>query len=46
LQTLGRKVRKDGKPLGSAEDNLSELRARAESFLAKRLPVFKSLMLI
>jgi hypothetical protein len=46
LQTLGRKVRKDGKPLGSAEDNLSELRVRAESFLAKRLPVFKSLLLI
>jgi SAM-dependent methyltransferase len=45
-QALGRKVHVGGKQLDSDEDNLVALQNIAESFLTKRLPIFKTLQLI
>ncbi len=43
LSAVGRQVIKDGKLLESSEENLAELRVRAEEFAQKRLPILKGL---
>jgi SAM-dependent methyltransferase len=46
LWPQGVRLRKDGKPLESAQENLSELTAQAELFNQKVLPLCKALALI
>ncbi|MDP3760417.1 MAG: methyltransferase regulatory domain-containing protein [Ramlibacter sp.] len=43
LQSQNQKVVKDGKPLETPEENLSELRQGARDFQEKRLPILRSL---
>ncbi len=44
LAAQGQRIIKEGKPLDAAEDNLAELRAQAQTFADKRLPILKALM--
>jgi SAM-dependent methyltransferase len=43
LSAQGQRVRKDGKPLETPEDNLAELTHQAQTFAEKRLPILKAL---
>jgi hypothetical protein len=43
LALQGQRVRKDGKPLETAEENLAELTHQAQAFAEKRLPILKAL---
>lgn len=45
LQQMDQVVVKDGKALGTAEDNLTELMAQAKDFEAKRLPLLQALQI-
>jgi SAM-dependent methyltransferase len=45
LATQGKKIVKDGKTLETAEENLAELMAQAQSFAEKQLPIFKALQI-
>lgn len=46
LLGLGQRLVKDGKPLATDEDNMTELRARLKEFVAKRVPVLRTLGII
>ncbi len=46
LATQGQKLVKDGRALETEEENLSELRRQAGSFLESRLPLYQALQLI
>ena len=43
LAKQGQRVLKDGKPLGTPEENLAELTAQANAFAEERLPILKAL---
>ena len=43
LAMQGQCIMKEGKALGSAEENIAELTAQAEAFAARQLPVLKAL---
>jgi hypothetical protein len=43
LAAQGQRLVNDGKPIEDAEANLAELRARAETFRTKMVPVLKQL---
>lgn len=45
LATRGKKIVKDGKTLETAEENLAELMAQAQSFAEKQLPILKALQI-
>ena len=43
LAAQGQKILKEGEPLDSAEENLAELTAQAQTFADKQLPILKAL---
>lgn len=43
LAAQGQKLLKDGKPIDSAEDNLTELTVQAQAFADRQLPILKAL---
>ena len=43
LSAQGQRILKQGKPLETEAENVSELTAQAESFIAKQLPILKAL---
>jgi hypothetical protein len=45
LQAQGQKLLKEGRALETAEENLAELTAQAESFAQKQLPILKALQI-
>jgi len=45
LGAQGQKLVKDGKPLETAEENLAELSAQAQTFADKNLPILKALQI-
>lgn len=45
LQALGQRLTKEGKALESAEENLAELTAQAQTFAEKQLPILKALQI-
>jgi hypothetical protein len=45
LQQQGQRLIKDGKPLATDDENLAELRARAEEFAQDQLPILKALQI-
>lgn len=45
LQALGQRLTKEGKELETAEENLTELTAQAQSFAEKQLPILKALQI-
>ncbi len=46
IAAQGQKLVKEGKPLDTAEENLVELRAQAETFAEKQLPILKALQIV
>ena len=46
MSVLGQRLLKDGKPIESAEGNLSELKAQAEKFVASKLTILQTLQVI
>lgn len=46
LQTIGERMRKNGKPLESREDNLASIAPLAERFLTSTVPMLKALQAI
>jgi hypothetical protein len=46
LASQGQKIVKEGKTLDSAEDNLAELTAQAQTFHDKQLPIMKALQVV
>ena len=46
LQVQGQKLVKEGKTMETAEENLAELNAQAQTFAEKKLPVFKALKIV
>lgn len=46
LQSIGEKLRKDGKAIESPEDNLAGIQALAERFMASKWPMLKALQVI
>lgn len=45
LSAQGQKLIKDGKPLGTADENLAELKGMAQNFADKQLPILKALQI-
>jgi len=43
IEAQGQRFVKDGKALDSAQENLEELTAQAQTFALKRLPIFKAI---
>ena len=43
LASQGQRMRKDGKTLESADENIAELTAQAQAFADKQLPILKAL---
>jgi hypothetical protein len=46
LEAQGHRLMKDGKPLATSVENISELTALAQEFAAKRLPILKALHVV
>lgn len=46
LFSQGQKIVKEGKPIESYDDNLAELTAQAQVFVAKRWPILKALQVV
>jgi hypothetical protein len=43
IEAQGQRLIKDGKTLDSAQENLEELTAQAQTFALKRLPILKAI---